>query len=352
MRSGRFGAYVPGAIVLLLFLPAWWIDERLAWAAYLAAWWFCAGCAMGGLVNVWIHNLTGGAWGEAIREPLLVFSRTLPLLALLFIPVLFGMHVLYPWATEAGGDMRWAGELTHPEFKRAWLQPAFFVARSIVYVGVWLALALITQRAAWRRSRSWSAAALLIYAAVTTLAAVDWIMSLVPEWHSTTFGLLVMTGQGLAGAAFGIVAATARGSPPREVMRDLGNILLTYVLLWAYLAFTQYLIVWAGNLPDEIVWYVRRLNTGWWWIGWLLISCHFFVPLLVLLSRAAKSVTLVLGALAGGLLVVHLVDAWWLTVPSVRPESLHVFWVAPLAAAGLIALVAARVRGSMLESGA
>jgi hypothetical protein len=352
MKTRVLAAYVPGAILLALLLPAWWIDAQLAWAAYLAAWWFCAGCAMGGLVNVWIHNLTGGAWGEAIREPLLALARALPLIALLFVPVFFGMHALYPWVPEAGGDARWAGELTRPGFKRTWLEPAFFIARSVGYLGIWVALALVTQHPAWRRSRPWSAAALLIYAVTTTLASVDWIMSLVPEWHSTTFGLLVMTGQGLAGAALGIVAATARAAPPREVMRDLGNILLTYVLLWAYLAFTQYLIVWAGNLPDEIDWYVRRLSSGWWWIGWLLITCHFFIPLLVLLSRTAKSVTLVLGALATALLAVHLVDAWWLTVPSVRPRSFHVLWFAPLAAGGVIALVAARVRSAMRGSNA
>jgi hypothetical protein len=348
MKAYRFGVYLPGALALLLALPGWWLDAQLAWAAYLAAWWFCTGCVMGGLVNVWIHNLTGGEWGEVIREPLLSLTRALPLLVLLFVPLFFGMHALYPWLSDAGHDARWAGELTRPEFKRVWLTPTFFVVRSIVYLAIWLGLALVSQQQAWRRSRPWSAAALLIYAITATLAAVDWVMSLVPVWYSTNLGLLVLTGQGLAGLAFGVAVATVRGSPSRAVMGDLGNILLTYVLLWAYLAFTAYLIIWGGNLPDEIVWYVRRLHTGWWWIGLLLITCHFFIPLLVLLSRSAKMVNIALGALAAGLLLIHLVDAWWLTVPSVRPRSAHVFWLAPLAAAGFIALVAARVRGDLV----
>ncbi len=331
--------YLPGVAALALCLPAWWIDARLAWVAYLAAWWFCAGCAMGGLVNVWIHNITGGEWGEAIRDPLLALSRAVPLLALLFVPVLLGMGVLYPWAHGAASDARWAGELSRPEFKRAWLEPTFFVVRSVAYLAMWVVLAAVTQRTRWRRSRRWSAAALLLYAMTTTFAAIDWLMSLVPLWHSTTFGLLALTGNGLAGACFGVAAAAYRTRTAPSVFRDLGNLLLTYVLVWAYLAFTQYLIIWAGNLPHEIVWYVARLQSSWSSVGVLLVAGHFFVPLLVLLSRGAKRVPLFLGGLAAALLAMHLVDAWWLTVPSVRAHSAHVLWVGPLAALAMIALI-------------
>jgi hypothetical protein len=352
MRLRGLAAYAPGALALALCLPAWWIDPKLAWAGYLAAWWFCAACVMGGLVNVWIHNLTGGEWGEAIRGPLLALSRTLPLLIVLFLPVLFGMHTLYSWTAEAERGVHWSQALARPEFKRTWLDAGFFVARSIAYLAIWLALAIVTTRPAWSRSRNWAVAALVIYAITTTFAAIDWIMSLVPLWHSTAFGLLILTGNGLAGAALGVLAATLRASASRSVLRDLGNILLTYVLLWAYIAFTQYLIIWAENLPDEIVWYTSRLQTHWWWVGCLLIAFHFFLPLLVLLSRTAKSAPLALAGLALALLVIHLVDAWWLTVPSVAPHSAHVLWLAPLAAAGLIALVGARaLQGSYPLSG-
>jgi hypothetical protein len=140
----------------------------------------------------------------------------------------------------------------------------------------------------------------------------------VPEWQSTVFGMLIMIGQGLAGLSFGIVALAVAGVRRPGVFRDLGNLLLTYVLMWAYLAFTQYLIIWAENLPDEISWYVPRVQTGWLWVGSALILAHFFVPLLVLLSRNAKNAPAVLGALAGALLVAHVVDVFWLTVPSVH----------------------------------
>jgi hypothetical protein len=151
-----------------------------------------------------------------------------------------------------------------------------------------------------------------------------------------------MAGQGLAGAAFGVLAVSLQPSASRPVLHDLGNILLTYVLLWAYLAFTQYLIIWSENLPDGIVWYTRRLDTAWWWIALLLVAFHFFIPLLVLLSRAAKRAPLVLGGLAAALVCMHLVDAWWLIVPSVAATSVHVLWVAPLAATGVMALVGVR----------
>jgi hypothetical protein len=317
--------FIPVALVLLaLLLLAWWSGLRTARAAYLAAWWFCTGCVLVGLVNVWIHDLTGGEWGNVIREPLLRLAGALPLLAIFFVPLLLAQSTLYPWAvTTPGGDQRWAGALAHPEFKRAWLEPAFFSARSIAYLAIWIVLGAVTRRHAMVRSRRFAAAALMIYSITVTFAAIDWIMSLVPEWQSTVFGMLIMIGQGLAGLTVGIVAATLAGVRrpgvyPPGVFRDLGNLLLTYVLMWAYLAFTQYLIIWAENLPDEISWYLPRVETAWSWVGGVLILGHFFVPLLVLLSRNAKNAPVVLGALAGALLVAHVFDVFWLTVPSVH----------------------------------
>jgi hypothetical protein len=170
------------------------------------------------------------------------------------------------------------------------------------------------------------------------------VMSLMPLWYSTAFPPLAVTGQMLGGFAGGALAAAVEAKAPRPVFRDLGNLLLMYVLVWAYLAFTQYLIIWAENLPHEIGWYIARLQTSWYWAGWLLVLFHFFVPLLVLLSRDAKEAPRMLGALAGGLLVLHLIDVWWVIVPSVRPHSVHVFWIAPLAAAALLLLAAAHAR--------
>jgi hypothetical protein len=164
-------------------------------------------------------------------------------------------------------------------------------------------------------------------------------MSLMPLWFSTAFPALIVTGQMLAGFAAALVGAAVGSRTRASVFHDLGNLLLVYVLCWAYLAFTQYLIIWAENLPHEITWYIVRLHTQWYWAGCLLVLCHFFIPLLVLLSRNAKQAPFVMGALAAGLLLLHLVDVWWLVVPSVRPHSAHVLWLAPLAALGMSVLV-------------
>jgi hypothetical protein len=329
---------VPLVLILaaLTCLGAWEAARTAFLGAYLAAWWFCSGLVMGGLANVWIHNLTGGAWGEAIRAPLLDRSRSMVLLALLFLPLLFGLRELYPWAANASaGVQRWAGELPARSagFKSTWLVPWFFVLRSLCYLLTWLLLAHASTRPALHRSPRFAAFALIVYGVSVSMAANDWIMSLMPLWYSSVFGLLAGTGQMLSGMALAIALAARRpAAPPPIVFRDLGNLLLMYVMTWAYLAFTQFLIIWAANLPHEIVWYVARMQGGWLFVAWLLALFHFFVPLLVLLFRQAKRAPALLGALAVGLLVFHLLDVWWMILPSLSVQGMQVLWTAPLAA--------------------
>ncbi|HSQ02608.1 MAG TPA: hypothetical protein VLN59_01155, partial [Burkholderiales bacterium] len=215
-------------------------------------------------------------------------------------------------------------------------------ARAVVYLVAWTVLATLSVRPRLQRSRVYSAAALIIYGITLTLASIDWIMSLVPEWYSTTFGLLVGTGQMLSGLAFAIVLASLAPDPaPRALFRDWGNLLLMYILTWAYLAFTQYLIIWAENLPHEIAWYVPRVQSGWWWIGVLLILGHFFLPLLILLFRHVKEAPRLLGSLAAALLALHLIDVWWLVLPSLETPGWHALWIAPFSFIALGALTLA-----------
>ncbi|HJV79462.1 hypothetical protein [Noviherbaspirillum sp.] len=336
-----------GMIVLaVLCIAGWWFARTAFLAAYLAAWWFCSGLVMGGLANVWVHNLTGGTWGEAIRAPLLGNARHMWLLAVLFLPLLFGMQDLYPWALHAAnGSQRWAGELQVKSagFKSAWLTPWFFILRSVAYLLVWSLLGHLSQRVALQRSPRFSAAALIVYGLTVSLAAVDWIMSLMPLWYSSVFGLLAGTGQMLSGMALAVLLATRRHPlPAAMVFRDLGNLLLMYVMTWAYLAFTQFLIIWSANLPHEIVWYVARMHGGWLLIAWLLALFHFFLPLLILLFRHAKEAPLLLGWLAAGLLVVHLLDVCWMILPSLSPGWMQWAWSVPLAvlAFGMAAWIA------------
>jgi len=226
---------------------------------------------------------------------------------------------LYPW-TESGGN--W------------WLSPGFFAVRSVCYLVVWSAFALLLVR---NRGKGLSALGLLVYTFTVSLAAVDWIGSLVPRWYSTAFGLVVGLGQMLGAMALAVAfaglgtRAARNGAQARSTFIDLGNLLLMYVLLWAYVAYMEFLIIWVGNLPREISWYVPRLQTGWFWLGVFLVVVHFFAPLLILLFRAAKRSATLLGSLAAVLLGAHVADVYWLVAPSVRPQAFRIAWTDVLA---------------------
>ena len=286
-------------------------------SSYLFAWLLFLGLALGGMANLMLHNLTGGRWGVPVRPAFAAMTRLVPLAALLVIPVLFGMKQLYPIDQSV------------------WFGAGFFVARTVFYLVLWSLLSLLVLR---RSSQGVSALGLIVYAFTMSLAAIDWIGSLVPQWYSTGFGLVVGVGQMLGAMALAIAYAglSNSGTEPERFI-DLGNLLLMYVLTWAYLAFMQFLIVWVGNLPREIAWYLPRLQTGWVALAVILVVFHFFAPLAILLSRAAKRSPLVLGSLAAAVLVVHAIDVYWLVAPSVRPAGFHVAWLDPVA---LIALAA------------
>jgi hypothetical protein len=305
--------------------------------SYLVAWLFVLGLSLGALANLMIHALTGGRWAGPVRPAWIAAARLMPVVAFLFIPILLGSAYIYPWTAQPG----------------RWLNTPFFIARSIAYLAIWVGLAWAYLRADRRTAalssgngvaaQRVSAAGLVIYTFTVSLAAVDWIGSLTPEWRSSGFGLGVAVGQLLSGAAFGTAAAAIasrerRDDATRALFHDLGNLLLMYVLMWAYLAYTQLLIIWSENLPREIQWYVPRLQTGWAALGVFLVAFHFFLPLLILLSRSAKRSPRWLGAIAASLLAAHLADVFWLVMPSVRPAGFAIAWTDAAAIAALGAL--------------
>jgi hypothetical protein len=328
---------LPGAAlaVIVACVLGWQADRQALLAAWLAAWWCCMGVLMGGLVQVWLHTLTGGAWGEAIRAPLLAVARHAWLVALLFLPVLLGMHQLYPWTHGVSGA-RWPGELSAPAFKEAWLQPAAFAVRSVLWLALWCALAALSRRPRLSRSAPFAAAALIVYCASASLAAVDWIMSLTPLWYSSVFGLLVLVAQALGGMAFSILLVLRGRAGQAMVLPDLGNLLLAWVMSWAYLAFMQFLVIWAEDLPHEIVWYTARAAGAWPLVAWLLALLLFALPALLLLFRGAKRAPHMMQAIAALVLAMSLVDAWWLVLPSVPGGQGDWWWAAPLGAAAVL----------------
>lgn len=310
---------------------------RQALASFLFAFLYFTGLAVGSLALAMVHPLAGnGAWGYFIRPQLLAAARTLPLMALLVIPVLLGLHVLYPWAH--------ADALAHDALlrKQSWyLEPTFFVLRSVGYFVLWLGLLALFVRGVRDRARLPRIAApgLIVFALTTLLASTDWIASLLPHWHSTTFGMLVATGWMLAAAALAVLAALGTGdaanSETPRLLQDLGNLLLMFVLGWSYLTFMQYLTIWIADLPGENTWYIARTLTSWRWLAWFLIAFHFLVPFVTLLFLHAKRSRVWLGAIAGMLLVANLSDAWWLVAPNFHPDGLTVHWTDLCAPVGI-----------------
>ncbi|HET8749044.1 MAG TPA: hypothetical protein VFM98_25855 [Ramlibacter sp.] len=275
-------------------------------ALWLAAWWWCLGLVLGAYVNTWVHQLTGGGWGAPFVVLVPRMARAMPWLLLGLLPVALGAGILYPWAR----DPSWLGALAHPDFPSLWLAQPFFTLRLVIYAAGW-----------WCITRPWmlarkgrTAAALVLYTVITSLAAVDLLASLVPGWYSTAFGLVAMSVQALSGAALAtLLAVRAELAVP---WRDLGNLQLMWVMSWAYLAFMQFLIIWAENLPREIAWYLPRLSGGWQYAALALVLAQLVLPFLALLLRRVKDDPAQLRWVAAWLLAATAFDALWMVLPS------------------------------------
>jgi hypothetical protein len=280
-------------------------------------------------------------------------------MAVLFIPIYLRLPELYVWARPE------AAEDPIIQQKAAYLNVPFFTVRAIVYFAIWGALVYVLTH--WskqqdeeppmlpgprdRRFRVVSGPGLVLFVITVTFMSVDWVMSLDPHWFSTIFGVLFMGGQGLAGLAFAIVAlaVTARHQPLSEVVdpshfHDLGKLLLAFVMLWAYFAFSQFLIIWSGNLPEEIPWFIERLHGGWGVVAVVILAGHFIVPFLVLLSREVKRNRGTIALVAGALIVMRLIDLVWMIAPRPGHRGFPIHWMdvtLPVALGGIwIALFA------------
>jgi hypothetical protein len=341
-------ALVVGAAGLLVCVLGAIGSPRQFFQSYLVGYLFWAGIALGCTAIVMLHHLVGGGWGVAIRRLLESGTRTFPFLALLLIPLLFGLRHLYIWARP---DVVAADELL--QHKQPYLNVPFFLLRTAFYFAVWLVLAYFLNRWSGEQDRAQSPAVqgrlqklsgpgLVIYGLTVTFASVDWVMSLEPHWYSTIYGIIFMVGQALATLAFVITALMVLSS--RTVLgdmltaqnfHDLGNLMLAFVMLWAYVAFSQFLIVWSGNLPEEIPWYIARMGGGWGWIAGGLIVFHFALPFLLLLSRQNKRRLRTLATLAAAMLVLRLVDLFWIVAPAFHEKQFHVHWMDLAAPVGI-----------------
>lgn len=305
--------------------------------SYLVAYLFWLAPVLGSIGLLLVHALTGGDWGRALQPALLAASRRLPLMALLLLPLLLGMRLLYPWAMPGA-------EAADPALlrQRWYLDDGFFVLRAVVCMGLWLGLAHAVRRhlrTAGRVPTPVAAGGLIVFACSVTVAGVDWVMSLVPRWHSSTFGLWFGTGLLLAAAALAVLRAVTdtatRSEWTSRRLNDLGSLLLLLVLGWSYLAFMDYLTAWIADLPSETVWYLPRLQTPWRWLGVFLVLFHLVLPFAVLLSRRARRRRAWLAAVAATLWVAHLGAVAWLVLPGLRTHGSLLAWTDPLAMLGI-----------------
>lgn len=335
----RRRAWLVGVAGLLGGVMGLILNPAQFFRSYLFAYLFWLSIAIGCAAIVMIYHLVGGAWGFVIRRILEAATRTLPLMALLFIPVLFGLSSLYVWARPEA--VAADALLQH---KSVYLNVPFFLLRAALYFGVWISIAHFLHKwslaqdrtgdpALARRLETLSGPGLVLYGGAVTFAAVDWAMSLDPHWFSTIYGILWIVGQVLTALAFAILVLRllARQQPLVQVLtpshfHDLGNLLLAFVMLWAYVSFAQFLLMWSGNLTEEIPWYMRRLQGGWQEVGIVLITYHFALPFVLLLVRRVKQSPLVLASLAAGVLLMRLLDVYWFIAPEFHPtvgEALH-----------------------------
>jgi len=306
-----------------------------AFRAWLVALLLFLGIALGSMALMMIQHLSGGAWG-IFRRIFEASSRTLPLLAILFVPVLIGMKELYPWAIP---------ELVQHDkilqHKAPYLNPTFFIVRAVIYFLCWSGLSMILNRLSLRQDsgdisvnlpiQRWSGAGLVIYAITVTFAGIDWIMSLNPHWYSTLFGFLMMGGQGLAALCFTVVIATwlmpkepTEGWLQPNHFHDLGKLMFAFVMLYAYFNFSQYLLTYAANLVEETPYMITRTSHGWQYLALFLTVFHFGVPWLLLLSRARKRSPQRLVLVALWLLLMRFADLFMMISPEFGPAgNLH-----------------------------
>jgi len=340
LGAGVLGLAVAGAGGL--------VDPDQFFRSYLVAYLFFTGIALGSLALVSLNHVTGGRWGVVIRRVCEAAMRTLPLLLLLFLPLLLGLTNLYEWARPAA--VAHDAVLQH---KQAYLNVPFFIVRVGIYFAVWLVVTRYLVR--WsreqddtgdpgvvRRLQFLGRGSLLLYSLTMTFAAVDWAMSLEPHWYSTIYGILIIGGQVLSAFAFVIpvLMLLSDRAPFNELVtaeqfHDLGKLMLAFVMLYAYFAFSQFLIVWSGNLPEETPWYLARLNGGWQYLAIALVLFQFALPFVILLSRNLKRNARRLAGVALVVLVARLLDLFWLLKPAFSPAHFSIHWMDVAAVLGV-----------------
>jgi hypothetical protein len=346
-RLNRFqlASLVIGTLALGASAFGAFINTEQFFFSYLFAVLFWVGLSLGCFVVTMIHQLAGGRWGYPTRRFLEAGLMVLPLMAVLFIPIFFGLHYLYPWAQPGASTERHA-------YENDWA----YIIRQIFFFFVWIWLAsrlrkwsleqdLTDDAAPTRRARFLSGPGTVIYGLLVTFASIDWIVSLEKDWYSTMFGVIVAGGQILAAFAFVVILlAIFQNQPPfagavnKVQYHHLGNLLLTFVLFWTYVSFGQLLIIYSGDIPHELEWYLHRIAGSWKAVVAVVALFHFFLPFFLLLFRMVKKNVMAMATMSALLLVVHIVDTYWLVMPTLHQHGVAVSWLdfsTPIGVGGL-----------------
>ncbi|HET8923737.1 MAG TPA: hypothetical protein VFN26_12175 [Candidatus Acidoferrum sp.] len=346
-------ALLVGGVALLAAIFGAVRSPDVFYQSYLMSFMLVLGLAVGSMGLLMLQHLTSGHWGIIIRRPLESASRTLPLIAVFFVPIaIFGMNFLY----RAWLDPEKVKEEPLSKLQQNYLTHSGYITRAVIYFAIWLLLMFIfnslskqqdvnrEDRALRRRFKMLAGPGIILYVFVMSFAAIDWVMSLSPHWASTIYGFLFVAGQLISSMSLmiAVVVLLARTEPFAGVLQkrhlhDLGKLLLAFVMLWAYFDFSQLLIIWSGNQPEEITFYRTRLYGGWGVVAVIVLIFHFFVPFFLLLSQDLKRNAKVLPRIALWLIFMRLVDLYWMTRPEFTKEAMPSWLdvVLPIALGGL-----------------
>ncbi|MGA7380557.1 MAG: hypothetical protein WBX03_06870 [Terriglobales bacterium] len=353
-RTIQGRSLIIGLIFAAIAIAGAFLRPEEFFRGYLVAFMAWLGVTLGSMVILMIRHLTGGGWGTVIRRILGAAMRCVPLMTILFVPILFGLPRLYIWARplDSIADKHLREHLQ--DITKSYLSVNGFIVRAAIYFAIWNLLSFFLTK--WSREQDQpplrdntrfkvlSGPGLILYAFTVSFAAIDWVMSLDPSWISTIYGLVILIGQLLSAMCFAVVVERilVKYKPMSEWLKpdfvqDHGKWMLTFIMVWAYFTFSQWLIIWAGNLPDEITWYMRRLNGGWGFVGLWLVVFHFAVPFVILLSRSFKCDIGRMVWLASWMLLMRYLDLFWNIEPNFS-KRFSVTWadvILPVAMGGL-----------------
>lgn len=345
------GALVVGAVGVVGAILTAWLGGEHFFQSYLYAFLFWLGLSLGCFVLLVVQHMAGGSWGAMIRRPLEAGVALLPLMLLLFVPLLFGLGDLYEW-THAEA----VAESPIVAAKTSYLNVPFFVLRAVLYFAIWIGGAFLFLRASRRqdeapadsgrigyRLKRASGLWIVLYVLTMTFAAVDWGMSLTPEWFSGMYPVILMIGQAISSIAFiiAVIVLLARVSPAIDELltpkrlQDLGNFLMAFTMFWAYVSFSQIIIIWSNNVIETNPYYVLRFNTGWGWAMAFLLVFGFFAPFAILFSRWVKQKRRALVAVAVWAIVVRFVDLFVILAPAYERPGFPLQWADVLLTLGL-----------------